>query len=119
MLWVSFQISSPRRRQRRSEENANHGTNGRGLAGCVFAVVVAGARPVVVAVNLISPASFVDCTMICARPLNRLRDHGNALGWAMMSTVTLGFKPPFAPPLRQHTAMTLSPARRNLVMSKS
>src|SRR5271165_4314741 len=51
----------------------SHGTAGRSLQGCVCTTVVAGRRPSEVAVNLNAPDSWVDCTMICARPLNRLR----------------------------------------------
>ena len=51
-------------------------------------------KPSALAVSLISPASFVDCTMTCARPLNRLRDHGDAVAWPTISTFTSGFKPP-------------------------
>src|SRR6266705_391600 len=63
-----------------------HGTLGRAVAGCVVMVVVAGCKPSAVAVSLISPASRVDCTMICARPLKTLRDHALAAGLPMSST---------------------------------
>ena len=74
-----------------------HGTDGRGAHGCVCTVAVAGARPSAVAVNLISPASRVDCTMICARPLNRLRDHGGTLAFPMIFTVTFGIQTALSP----------------------
>jgi len=53
----------------------SYGTNGRGVAGCDWTDTVADVRPSALAVNFISPASFVDCTMTSARPLNRVRDH--------------------------------------------
>ena len=60
-----------------------HGTLGRDrLLGCVVMVVVTGFKPSALAVSLISPASFVDCTMICARPLNTLRDQAGGDGLA-------------------------------------
>src|SRR5450759_4502645 len=65
-----------------------HGTLGRGVTDCVVTVTVAVFKPSAVAVSFISPASLVDCTMICARPLNRLRDHGEAWGWPVISTFT-------------------------------
>jgi hypothetical protein len=54
-----------------------------------------------VAVNLISPASFVDCTMICGR------HQGNTPDFAVFSTVTLGFTPLCPPRFWQQTATTV------------
>src|ERR1019366_9681332 len=56
--------------------------------------------------------------MICARPLNRLLDHDAVLVFPTTSTVTFGFKPPEPEPLLTPTAMTLSPAWTNFLMSK-
>src|ERR1035441_79068 len=95
-----------------------YGTDGRPAHGCVCTTAVVGARPSPLAVNLYSPASRVDCTMIWARPLNRLRDHGAALVCPMALTFTLGFNPPWPKLLFTPTAMTLSPARMNFLMSK-
>src|ERR1035438_5083981 len=91
--------------------------DGRGTQGCVCTAAVAGARPSAVAVSLISPVSRVDCTMICARPLNWLRDHGGTPAFPMIFTVTLGFKPPEPTPLLTLTATMLSPAWTNCLMS--
>jgi len=53
----------------------NHGTLGRKAQVTAGMETVADFKPSAAAVSLISPAAFVDCTMTCARPLNKLRDH--------------------------------------------
>src|SRR5208282_2509139 len=97
---------------------ATYGTEGRGVQGKVCSTAVAGSRPSELAFSLNSPASRVDCTMTCARPLNRLRDHGAAVACPTIFTVTFGFKPPWYAMLFTPTAMTLSPAWMNFLMSK-
>ena len=54
-------------------------TAGRGMHDCEGMARVNDFSPSARAVSLISPGSFVDCTMICARPLNRLRCQSGAL----------------------------------------
>ena len=66
------------------------------MQGWADTETVAGDKPSALAVSLISPGSFVDWTMTCARPLNTLRDHADAAGLPTSSTFTSGFRPPDA-----------------------
>src|ERR1035437_3189855 len=96
-----------------------YGTLGRAAPACVVMVAVTGFKPSAVAVSLISPASFVACTMICARPLNTLRDHALAAALPTSSTFTSGLRPPWPDSFDTPTAITLSPACSARLMSKA
>ena len=70
------------------------GTLGRNVTACDWIVDIAGASPSALAVNWMSPASFVDCTMTSARPLNKLRDHAGATESLTSSRLTPVVSPP-------------------------